>query len=264
MARAPGVDLHDLHDLPHPQHLFEHLTGSHHYHLGLSPGEDESLSASMDRLISAHLGSLRPGGRVLDVGAGMGGALELLAARGFRAVGIEPDASVASYGRSLLADEVELCQCGLFEYEGGPFDGLLLTEVLQHFPDLGALLARCRDLMVPGGVALIQGPALNVDASWERVPYHRAGAVADAARSVGLVVEQTRDLTEEVTPSLSRLSRLLAEQMDEMADRFATRPRIEAEIEELVGQVARLEAALEQGELGFEFVVLSRPGLQSS
>jgi hypothetical protein len=81
---------------------------------------------------------------------------------------------------------------------------------------------------------------------------------------VGLVVEETRDLTDEVTPSLSRLSRLLTDQMDEIAHRFAMRPQVEAEIEELAAQVVRLEAALGQGELGFEFVLLSRPGLQSS
>src|SRR5512145_1008403 len=83
--------------LPHPLHLFEFLTRSGHYHMGLAPAEGEPLSRAMDRLISVCLARLAPGSRVLDVGSGLGGTVTLLAQAGFRAVGVDPDWRAVAY-----------------------------------------------------------------------------------------------------------------------------------------------------------------------
>ena len=117
--------------------------------MGFAPAEGELLSHAMDRLLSDCFRELRPGGRVLDVGAGLGGTVALLARAGFRAVGVDPDPRAVSYARARAPAGAEL-RCGLLsDVADGPFDALFLTEVLQHYRELDPLLARCRALLAP-------------------------------------------------------------------------------------------------------------------
>lgn len=254
----------ELYGLPHPIHLFEFLTDSQHYHLGLAPRDGEPLSAAMDRLVAASLDRLPAGARVLDVGACLGGTLALLARSGFAAVGIDPDARPLAYARKLLPAAVELVPCALHEYESEPIDAILLTEVLQHHPDLDVLLRHCRSLLVDGGVVLVHDAAVHVAVSFERVPYHPDGALARAAQGAGLVVEERVDLTAQVAPTLPRLAREVLEQRAAIVAFFARRAGVEDELTELHAHLRQLEAGFRDGHLTYELTVLRRPALSSA
>ena len=109
------------------------------------------------------LDRIRPGARLLDVGAA-GGYLSELArdVRGARplAIDVDPDSCADARERgieTLEGDVVELLDAG--ELDGrGPFDQILLADVLEHIPDPGPVLSRLTSLLGPGGSVVISLP----------------------------------------------------------------------------------------------------------
>lgn len=225
----------------------------------LAPAEGELLSLGMDRLLSECFPKLRPGGRVLDVGAGLGGTVALLARAGFRAVGVDPDPRAVAYARARALAGTEL-RCGLLaDVADGPYDALFLTEVLQHYRELDPLLARCRALLANGGFVIVHDPALRVEARWEDVPYHRAGALAAAAARAGFEVRERRDLTAEILPTFGVLAELFGARRADVLAAFAGRPRVDQELDELACHAGHLERGFTAGYLAYERTWLAVP-----
>ena len=227
--------------------------------MGFAPAEGELLSHAMDRLLSDCFRELRPGGRVLDVGAGLGGTVALLARAGFRAVGVDPDPRAVSYARARAPAGAEL-RCGLLsDVADGPFDALFLTEVLQHYRELDPLLARCRALLAPGGHVIVHDPALLVEARWDDVPYHRAGALAAAAARAGFEVRERRDLTVEILPTFRVLDGLFRARRADVLAAFSGRPSVALELDELTRHAGHLEGGFAAGYLVYERTWLAVP-----
>ena len=103
----------------------------------LHPGGYEATAALLDR---AGVGE---GTRVLDVGCGAGGALELARERGADAVGLDREPSAD--GRVLRGDLSTL------PVRSGAVDAVLGECVLCLAPDLGAALAETRRAVGAGG-----------------------------------------------------------------------------------------------------------------
>jgi 2-polyprenyl-3-methyl-5-hydroxy-6-metoxy-1,4-benzoquinol methylase len=105
----------------------------------------------------AHLP--KPVGRVLDVGCGEGGAVELLRGGGASWItGIEllaqPAAQAAQvYDEVLVGDAIEQLPAA-----SGPFDTILCYDVLEHLYDPLALVRVLRDIAAPGGRLHISVP----------------------------------------------------------------------------------------------------------
>jgi 2-polyprenyl-3-methyl-5-hydroxy-6-metoxy-1,4-benzoquinol methylase len=103
--------------------------------------------------------------RILDVGCG-GGDLQLaLRAQGVREVhGLDSDEGAVARVRAIgfPAWQGEL---GAVELPEGPYDLLVLTNVIEHFVDPGAALAACRSLLVAGGRIFGETPNYR---SWDR------------------------------------------------------------------------------------------------
>jgi SAM-dependent methyltransferase len=93
-----------------------------------------------------------PYGRVLDVGCGAGATGRSLRERGAELlVGVEPNAAAAEAARSVFdvvheAPVEELLESGALE---GPFDVILLYDVLEHLVDPAAVLEGLRPLAAP-------------------------------------------------------------------------------------------------------------------
>lgn len=88
-------------------------------------------------------------GRVLDVGAGEGYNVMRLRRRGMDAVGLEPNHAAVQAARAAGLPMIE----GSFEDSDltGPFDTILLDQVLEHFADPVAAMRRARGLLAPDG-----------------------------------------------------------------------------------------------------------------
>lgn len=111
----------------------------------------------IDRL--RFLGDLEPGSRVLEVGAGDGRFLALLAARGFSASGIEPsppstDVTAADRpGPKIERATIEAAVVGPASQ-----DAIVIWHVLEHVADPAAALARLRSWLRPGGRLIVGVP----------------------------------------------------------------------------------------------------------
>lgn len=106
---------------------------------------------------------VRPGASILDVGAA-GGYLSELARdlRGARplAVDVDADSCAASRARgieTLHGDVVELLDRGALDGRG-PFDQIMLADVLEHIPYPDPVVVRLLELLAPGGSMIISLP----------------------------------------------------------------------------------------------------------
>lgn len=119
----------------------------------------ETLRRQNFALVLDRLAQLRPlaGARLLDVGAAHGWFLESAAARGMRAVGIEPDEQVAR--RSGLGQEK--VRVGFFPdvlSQDETFDVITFHDVMEHMPDVDAAVSACWRHLSPGGVLVLNLP----------------------------------------------------------------------------------------------------------
>lgn len=137
------------------------------------------------------------GGRVLDVGAGMGRVGAALLARGHQVLAVEPDTALAARARrtypdlSLVEADVLDVDAPLLAAAGAPptFDLVVAVGNVMIFLTEGTevlVLTRLHDLLAPGGRLLVgfhpvDGPTTSRD-------YPAAEFGADAA-SAGLRVE---------------------------------------------------------------------------
>jgi SAM-dependent methyltransferase len=95
-------------------------------------------------------------GHLLEVGCGHGLLLDEARRRGWTVVGLEPSAASRAHARDALG--LDVLDSTLDAYAGGPFDAVVLADVLEHLADpvgtLRAAAARLRD----GGVLLVVTP----------------------------------------------------------------------------------------------------------
>jgi SAM-dependent methyltransferase len=112
------------------------------------------------RLIVRDLPLARNRPRLLDVGCGNGAFLLEMRAAGWDVEGLEPDGHATAIARAL----------GLVVHEGvlgdaplarRSFDAITMSHVLEHLPDLGSDLRRCRDLLRSDGRLWIATPNLD-------------------------------------------------------------------------------------------------------
>lgn len=125
------------------------------------------------RLTLDLLGRDRPlrGLRLLDVGCAYGWFLVEAKRAGMVGTGIEPDPGIAEAARRQGLD----IRTGYFPEAVGPgetFDVVSFNDVLEHLPDLDAILEACHGILAPGGLLVVSAP------SSEGVLYRIAMALA--------------------------------------------------------------------------------------
>jgi SAM-dependent methyltransferase len=93
----------------------------------------------------------RPGARMIDVGAGLGGAVAVARSLGMDAVGVDPspwaDLAQRHLGLPVMRRRIE-------EVEDARFDVALSNATLEHIDDPVAFLREIRRVLVPGGAIL--------------------------------------------------------------------------------------------------------------
>ena len=98
---------------------------------------------------------VRPGGRVLDAGAGAGRLVEALTRAGYAARGIEPSARsaamAAAAGRAVSVEAIE-------DHGDEGLDAVVLWHVLEHLDEPRAALTKVRSWLRRGGLLLVGVP----------------------------------------------------------------------------------------------------------
>ena len=132
-------------------------------------GDELALFEHATRWKAYYGGLLRPylRGRVLEVGAGIGGTTRTLCdGRPTDWLCLEPDAKLATQIGALLAQGALPAACRLhvgtladLPAAEGRFDAILYIDVIEHIEDDAAELARAYARLAPGGALLIVVPA---------------------------------------------------------------------------------------------------------
>ena len=177
--------------------------------------------AERDRL--RFLASVPQGAWVLEVGAGDGRFVAMLAAAGFEAHGIEPSPSACEAAARIGAPVVNASAEGA-AIDAGAQDAVVFWHALEHTADPGAVVARAREWLAPGGRLIVAVPDLasvqariggdrwfHQDVPRHRTHFTRAGLVRLLERT-GLRVVRVRHLLVEQNPLgmwtlLNRLTR---------------------------------------------------------
>lgn len=133
-------------------------SGRSAYERGADPAY---LAAEVDRLRNARrLLTMFPArGKLLDVGCAYGLLLRAAREMGFEPHGLEPSAEMAEAARRAIGVPVER---GFLEdlepSRSGPFDCVVLSDVVEHLEDPRRGLERVHGLLVSGGRVLILTP----------------------------------------------------------------------------------------------------------
>ena len=132
---------------PYQDSLFRAVTGQ-----AWRPGGLEMTAHALDLLTSRKDTAFAPGARILDIGCGAGGTLELLLQRGFRAVGLDRDIPSGTHRQRvplLCADARRL------PLADGVFDALISECVLSLLPEPEATLRQWARVLRRGGTLLL-------------------------------------------------------------------------------------------------------------
>jgi len=134
-------------------------------HTGEVFGDDE-FSPEHRRLLD-RLVSLRPGGRLLEVGAAAGGFLAHARDAGYEVAGVEPSRAACDAAQ-LRGMELH---CGDLEsaaFPDGSFDAVYMGDVLEHMPRPAAALRETNRITGPGGLIAVLCP-INIGLISSRV-----------------------------------------------------------------------------------------------
>jgi SAM-dependent methyltransferase len=102
-------------------------------------------------------------GRLLDIGTAAGAFVAAAVKRGWDAEGCEPNRWLGEWGARHYG--IRIRQGSVFDqdYADGTFDVVTLWDVIEHTPDPRAVLDRCRALLKPGGLLIVNYPDIG---SW--------------------------------------------------------------------------------------------------
>ncbi len=164
------------------------------YYAGLADRSRQP-AADLDRKFAERLALvrpfLRPGARVLEIGCADGGFGERVkAACDLRYEGVEPSRDAEAAAARL--DRV--WRAPLAEVDDGVYDVVLAFHVIEHVPDLAALLGEIRGRLAPGGVLVAEvpheagHPLLDADPHPEHVHSFTSASLAAALRRADLTV----------------------------------------------------------------------------
>lgn len=111
----------------------------------------------------ALLELVRPGARLLDLGAAGGYMSELARERlGARVLAVDVDPGACEESRARGIETIEADVAALLDEGGlaprGPFDQVMLADVLEHLRDPDSALAAVRGLLAEGGEIIVSLP----------------------------------------------------------------------------------------------------------
>ncbi|MBC8343983.1 MAG: class I SAM-dependent methyltransferase [Bacteroidetes bacterium] len=120
---------------------------------------DKEILINRGKYYSKILNKLINTGKVLDIGSASGFVLKGFTEMDWDGVGVEPNKSMAEYGRSELNLNIHNTSFEEFESEE-KFDLIIMIQVIGHFYDLHKVLNKSHQLLKDDGLILVE--------SWDR------------------------------------------------------------------------------------------------
>jgi 2-polyprenyl-3-methyl-5-hydroxy-6-metoxy-1,4-benzoquinol methylase len=102
---------------------------------------------------------VKPGELLLNIGCGSGEYNAAASSLGLRVVGCEPEANAYDLAAHAAPSGVEVRHCGLMDLDSEPADYVVMHDVLEHIEDDTGAARALRNLLRPGGTAVVSVPA---------------------------------------------------------------------------------------------------------
>jgi SAM-dependent methyltransferase len=174
-------------------------------HVSQLKARERTFAASLEEIERAAGGK----GRLLDIGTAAGAFVAAARNGGWQAEGCEPNRWLAQWGARHYG--IQIREGCLFDqnYEEGSFDVVTLWDVIEHTPDPRAVLERCRALLKPRGILVVNYPDIG---SWIARILGRHWLFLTSVhlyyfdrRTIRLMLEKTGYRVETVRPHIQRL-----------------------------------------------------------
>jgi SAM-dependent methyltransferase len=118
---------------------------------------ERTFAASLERIERAAGGK----GRLLDVGTAAGAFVATARRRGWEAEGCEPNRWLAEWGTRHYGICIRNGDLLQLDYKENSFDVITLWDVIEHTTDPRRVLDRCRALMRPHGILVVNYPDIG-------------------------------------------------------------------------------------------------------
>jgi SAM-dependent methyltransferase len=142
-------------------------------------------------------------GKLLDIGTAAGAFVAVARSQGWDAEGCEPNRWLAEWGSRHYG--IRIRPGSVFEqsYEPGTFDVITLWDVIEHTLNPREVLERCRELLKPGGVLIVNYPdagswiARMLGRKWPfltsvHLYYFDRGTIREMLQGTGFAVESIK------------------------------------------------------------------------
>lgn len=117
---------------------------------------------------------LKPGCRVLDIGAGSGETVYVLRAMGYEASGMEPNEGYARFASEVLAVPVAHGFYQETSIEAESQHVITMFHTLEHLESPSGALRAARTWLSPEGFLTVEVPNVEALCQWPRSRFHRA------------------------------------------------------------------------------------------
>ena len=150
--------------IPSETELREYYTSSYRleYHGEATPSARRVMRAWMNgqRILRQVSPLLPAGGRILEVGAGIGCTVRTFADAGFRAEGVDPGGEFLRFARNQLKADVQVGS--LYDLpDSHKFDAVLMVHVIEHLASPRQAVEKISGLLKVGGMLYVECPNLQ-------------------------------------------------------------------------------------------------------
>jgi SAM-dependent methyltransferase len=160
LVRCRQCALHYVNPRPRADLIYSgYAQGDDPMYVSQIQARERTFDASLDAIERAAGGK----GRLLDVGTAAGAFVAAARRRGWNAEGCEPNQWLADWGASHYGIPIRNGDLLQLEYPEASFDVITLWDVIEHTTNPRLVLERCRTLMRPGGVLVVNYPDIG---SW--------------------------------------------------------------------------------------------------
>jgi len=256
--------------------FYMNVWGGEDIHIGLYQSEDEPIFDASHRTVArmaAQIDGLGPDSRVIDIGAGYGGAARHLARQvGCEVVCLNISETQNAYNRRLnetqgLADLIEV-RHGSFEdipADDGSFDLVWSQDAILHSGNRDLVIEEVARVLKPGGDFVFTDPMQADDCPegvlqpvYDRIHLSSLGSFAfyrEAAKRHGLEEVSVTPMTEQLRTHYDRVGRELKGRYDEIVKKAS-----KEYVDRMLAGLKNWVDAADKGYLAWGILHFRKPG----
>lgn len=160
--RCTSCGLGFIHPPPHPDELVKLYDQSYYDSWGIDSDDtatERMKQATFHDKLTVIERYMPAKGRILDIGCATGFFLDAARQRGWEPYGVELSSYSSALARKKIGEErIFTGQVEDARFTPGFFDAVVMTDVIEHVPDVRSFIAEVARVLRPGGIAAVTTP----------------------------------------------------------------------------------------------------------